>query len=59
MREMSQEKEIKFLKNVVAAQARYIIAYRLGVPKMPEWVLTMLRKAKDRYGDDLRKLKSN
>ena len=43
-------KLIKFLKEVIAAQDRLLICYRLG-GQPAEWVLDTLSKAKEIYGD--------
>ena len=52
---MDAVEEIKLLKNTVKAQAKMIMGYRLGI--LPEWVFTVLDKAKDQYGEDLTKIK--
>lgn len=47
---MSDNKETKLLKKIIRAQARMILAYRVG-GKLPEWVHDTLDKAKSVFGD--------
>jgi hypothetical protein len=51
-----EEKEIKLLKNIVKAQSRLLICYRIGSTKVPEWVFHTLDKATKKYGNDLSKI---
>ena len=44
------ENEIKFLKEVIAAQGKQLVCYRLG-KQPPEWVFDKLGKAKEIYGN--------
>jgi len=44
------ENEIKFLKEVIAAQDKFLICYRLG-GSPPEWAFAKLNEAKKLYGD--------
>lgn len=53
---MNKEQEIKLLKNIVKAQARMIMAYKTGIPKLPEWVFTTMYKAEIIYGPKLTKI---
>ena len=44
------EDEIKFLKEVIAAQEKFLICYRLGgIP--PEWAFKKIEMAKALYGN--------
>lgn len=52
-RDMSKEK--KFLFKIIKAQARLLIAYRLGI-RPPEWAFDILTQAKLKYGQ-LHKIK--
>ena len=54
---MTPEQEVKLLKKTVKAQAKMIVAYRVGGHmRMPEWVFKSLDKAKAEYGDNLLKI---
>ena len=54
---MTPEQEIKLLKNTVKAQAKMLIAYRIGKNRLPESVFSDIQKARAKYGDDLTKIK--
>lgn len=45
------KKENDLLKNIIKAQAKMIIAYRLGKTQIPEWVIGTLQNANSVYGD--------
>ena len=49
-KETETENEIQFLKEVIKAQNKLLICYRLG-GQPPEWVFDKLAKAKELYGD--------
>ena len=51
------ENEIKFLKEVIAAQGWQLVCYRLG-EQPPEWVFDKLGRAKKIYGN-LQKITSD
>ena len=44
------ENEIEFLKEVIKAQDKLLVCYRLG-GQPPEWVFDKLAKAREIYGD--------
>ncbi len=44
-----EQKEIKILKALVKAQDKMLLCYRIGKPRMPEWVFNNLDKAKEFY----------
>jgi len=49
--------EIKLLKNTVKALAKMVLHYRIGKSQMPEWVFNNLKKAENKYSEDLTKIK--
>ena len=49
-KEVEPKNEIQFLKEVIKAQNKLLICYRLG-GQPPEWVFDKLAKAKELYGD--------
>ena len=49
-KETEPKNEIQFLKEVIKAQNKLLICYRLG-GRPPEWVFDKLAKAKELYGD--------
>ena len=49
-KEAEPKNEIQFLKEVIKAQNKLLICYRLG-GQPPEWVFDKLAKAKELYGD--------
>ena len=48
--------EIKMLKQTVKALDKMCLHYRIGKPNMPEWVFDIIKKSKQRYGNDLQKI---
>lgn len=58
MKMSDNKQEIKILKNLVKAQDKMLLHYRLGKPSLPEWVFAALDKAMDFYGViDISKIK--
>ncbi len=47
-----EQSEIKILKALVKAQDKMILHYRIGKPRMPEWVFDAMNRAKKFYGVD-------
>ena len=43
--------EVQRLKKIIRALATYNLHYRVGNPRLPEWVLDTLDEAKKKYGD--------
>jgi len=53
---MTQDEEIKLLKQTIKALYKMILNYRLGKSQLPEWVFEYIEKAKKKYGNNLTKI---
>ena len=54
---MNEKEEIRLLKNTVGALAKMVLQQRSGISSISEWVFDAIEAAKNKYGQDLTKIK--